>query len=366
MALPQPRPGVMDIPLYEGGKSRIQGVSRVIKLSSNEAALGPSPQAVAAFAQHQAALHRYPAGDSADLRAAIADVHGLDPKQIICGAGSDEILGLVCRAFAGAGDEVIHTAHGFLMYDIYARSVGAMPVVVPEHQLTADIEAILAAVTARTKLVFLANPNNPTGTYLPRARVEALRAGLREDIVLVLDAAYAEFMDKPDYSDGTALAMSTPNTIVTRTFSKIYGLGGLRLGWGFGVHALIETLERLRSPFNVSGPAQAAGVAAVRDQAHIKLAQAHNAKWMHVLVQRLRGMGLTMVGQSGNFVLPHFNGQNGKTAAAADAFLQSRGIIARRVANYGLPDHLRITIGADDEMELLLASLEEFMGSSRG
>jgi histidinol-phosphate aminotransferase len=357
---------VLDIPLYEGGKSRIQGVSRVIKLSSNEAALGPSPKAMAAYAERQASLHRYPAGDSAELRGAIAEVHGLDPARIICGAGSDEILSLVCRAYAGPGDEIIHTAHGFLMYGIYALSVGARPVVAPERNLTADVAAILAAVTPRTRIVFLANPNNPTGTYIPRPAVEALRAGLREDIVLVLDAAYAEFMDEADYDDGMALAAATPNTLVARTFSKIYGLGALRLGWGFGPKAIIDTLERLRSPFNVSGPAQAAGIAAVRDRAHVARAQAHNAKWMKILLQRLRGLGLTVVGEAGNFVLPLFDGRDGRTAAAADAFLQSRGIIARRVDNYGLPNHLRISIGADEEMELLLAALGDFMGRRHG
>jgi len=356
----------MEIPLYEGGKSRIQGVSRVIKLSSNEAALGPSPKAVAAYAQRQASLHRYPIGDSGELRAAIAEVHGLDPARIICGAGSDEILSLLCRAYAGPGDEVIHTAHGFLMYGIYALSVGAKPVVVPERNLTADVSAILSAVSPRTKIVFLANPNNPTGTYLPKAAVDALRAGLREDIVLILDAAYAEFMDATDYDDGTALATTTPNTVITRTFSKIYGLGGLRLGWGYGPKAIIDTLERLRSPFNVSGPAQAAGAAAMRDRAHIAKAKAHNAKWMKIALQRLRGLGLNIVGESGNFILALFDGKNGKTAAAADDFLQSRGIIARRVENYGLPHHLRITIGADDEMELLLNALSEFMEPRHG
>jgi histidinol-phosphate aminotransferase len=356
----------MEIPLYEGGKSRIQGVSRVIKLSSNEAALGPSPKAVAAYAERQTALHRYPAGDSGELRAAIAEVHGLDPARIICGAGSDEILSLLCRAYAGSGDEVIHTAHGFLMYAIYALSVGAKPVSVPERNLTADVSAILSAVTPRTRIVFLANPNNPTGTYLPKAAIESLRAGLREDIVLILDAAYAEFMDAPDYDDGTALATSTPNTVITRTFSKIYGLGGLRLGWGYGPKAIIDTLERLRSPFNVSGPAQAAGAAAMRDRAHIDKAKAHNAKWMKIALQRLRGLGLNIAGESGNFILALFDGKAGKTAAAADEFLQSRGIIARRVENYGLPHHLRITIGADDEMELLLSALAEFMGARHG
>jgi histidinol-phosphate aminotransferase len=279
----------MSIPLYEGGKYRIQGVNRVIKLSSNEAALGPSPKAMEAYAERQTTLHRYPLGDSGELRAAIAEVHGLDPARIICGAGSDEVLSLLCRAYAGPGDEVIHTAHGFLMYAIYALSVGATPVAVPERNLTADVSAILAAVTPRTKIVFLANPNNPTGTYLPKQVVEGLRAALREDIVLILDAAYAEFMDTPDYDDGTALATNTPNTVITRTFSKIYGLGGLRLGWGYGPKAIIDTMERLRSPFNISSAAQAAGAAAVRDRAHIAKAKSHNAKWMKVALQRLRG-----------------------------------------------------------------------------
>jgi histidinol-phosphate aminotransferase len=353
----------MDITLYVGGKSRIQGVSRVIKLSSNEAALGPSPKAIAAYEGAKGALHRYPAGDAGELRAAIAEVHKVDPDRIICGSGSDEILGLLCRAYAGPGDEVIHTAHGFLMYDIYTRSVGATPVSVPEKNITTDVDAVLAAVTPRTKLVFIANPNNPTGTYLPTAEVERLRAGLREDIILVLDAAYAEFMDKPDYDNGLKMAAATPNTVVTHTFSKIYGLGALRIGWGYGAKAIIDALERLRSPFNVSGPAQAAGVAAVRDQAFIAKAKAHNAKWMNIALQRLRGLGLSVVGDSGNFIVPYFDGKNGKTAAACDEFLQSKGIIARRIDNYGLPNHLRISIGADDEMELLLSSLDEFMNS---
>lgn len=363
MALPQPRPGVMDINLYVGGKSRIQGVSRVVKLSSNEAALGPSPKAVEAYHGRDKELHRYPPGDAADLRAAIAEVHGLEADRIICGAGSDEILGLLCRCYAGPGDETIYTAHGFLMYGIYTLSVGAKPVAVPERNLTADVDAILAAVTPRTKLVFLANPNNPTGTYLPRNEIEKLRAGLREDIVLVIDAAYAEFMEPADYDDGLQLAKTTPNTVMARTFSKIYGLGALRLGWAYGPKAIIDALERLRSPFNVSYPAQAAGIAAVRDRAHVAKAKAHNSKWMKIALQRLRGLGLTVVGESGNFILPMFDGKNGKTAAAADAFLQSRGIIARRVDNYGLPQYLRISIGDDEEMEIVLSALTDFMNA---
>ena len=365
MALPQPRPGVLDIPLYEGGKSRLEGAGRVIKLSSNEAALGPSPRAVAAYAAAQASLHRYPAGDSAALKQAVAEVHGLDPARLIFGCGSDEILGLVCRAYAGPGDEVIHTAHGFLIYGIYARGVGATPVVVPENNLTADIDAMLAAVTPRTKLVFLANPNNPTGTYVDGSEIARLRAGLREDIVLVIDGAYAEFMNAADYNSGLQLAVETSNTIATRTFSKIYGLAALRLGWGTAAKPIVDALERLRAPFNVSAPAQAAGIAAVRDQDHIAKARAHNAKWLAIAVQRLRGLGLPIVGGYGNFVLPAFAATGAKTAAAADSFLQSRGIIARRVDGYGLPNHLRITIGAEDEMTAVLDAVAEFMESPR-
>jgi histidinol-phosphate aminotransferase len=365
MALPQPRPGVLDLPLYIGGKSKLTGVSRVIKLSSNEAALGPSPEAAAAYAAAQGDLARYPAGDSEALRAAIAEVHGLDPRRVICGCGSDEILGLICRAFAGPGDEVIHTAHGFLIYAIYTRGVGATPVAVPETNLTANVDAILAAVTARTRIVFLANPNNPTGTYLPHRELVRLRESLREDILLVIDGAYAEFMAADDYDSGLAFARTTDNCVATRTFSKIYGLAALRLGWGTGPQAIIDALERLRPPFNVSAPAQAAGIAAVRDQAHVARAREHNAKWMAIALQRLRGLGLTVGGGHGNFVLPEFPATGPRTVAAADAFLQQQGIIARRVENYGLPHHLRISIGTDEEMTAVLDALAAFMGQSR-
>ena len=361
MTLPQPRPGVLDIPLYEGGKSRIAGVSRVIKLSSNEAALGPSPKAIAAYADSAAMLYRYPPGDSVELRSAIATAEGIDAANIICGQGSDEILCLLCRAYAGPGDEVIHTAHAFAIYRIYALSVGATPVSVPERNLTADVDAIVKAVTPRTRLVFLANPNNPTGTYLTATEVARLRAGLRPDILLVLDAAYCEFVDAADYDNGMATAGASDNVFVTRTFSKIHGLASLRVGWGYGHKGIIDTLERLRAPFNVSAPAQAAAAAAIRDRAHLEKAKAHNAKWRAVMVQRLRGLGLDLPFASANFVVPRFDGARGKTAAAADAFLQSKGIIARRVDSYGMPNHLRITIGADDENEIVLNALAELM-----
>ena len=366
MALPQPRAGLMDIPLYEGGKSRLSGQDRVIKLSSNESALGPSPKAVEAYARVKDSLARYPDGHAAELKAAIEEVHGFDSSQVICGAGSDEILCLIVRAYAGPGDEVIHTAHGFLMYGIYARSVGATPVAVPETDLRADVDTILDAVTDATKVVFLANPNNPTGTYLPDSELVRLREGLREDIVLVIDGAYAEFMDVADYDAGASLVGSTANTLMTRTFSKIYGLASLRVGWAYGPRAIIEALERLRSPFNLTAPAIAAATAAMRDTTHTEAAQAHNRKWKAIALQRLRSLGLEVIGESANFVLPRFPDTPGRTAADADAFLQERGIIARRVDEYGLPNHLRITLGTDEEMEAVLIALTTFMEGQHG
>ncbi len=362
MALPQPRAGLMDIPLYEGGKSSLSGRDRVIKLSSNECALGPSPAALIAYEAVASKLTRYPDGHANDLKTAISDVHALSADRLICGAGSDELLGLVCRAYAGPGDEVIHTEHGFLMYDIYTRSVGATPVVVPETDLTADVDAILDAVTGATRIVFLANPNNPTGTVLPSSEIARLRESLREDIVLVIDGAYAEFMDPAKYDGGRVLAEQTENTVMTRTFSKIYGLANLRVGWAFAARSIIEALERIRSPFNINGAALAAAAAAMRDVDHTLQAQQHNTKMMGVAVQRLRGLGLDITGESGNFVLPKFPHVPGKTAAEADAFLQGQGIIVRRVENYGLPDHLRITLGTNEEVDAVLSALTRFMG----
>ncbi len=361
MALPQPRPGLLNIPLYEAGKSQIKGVSRIIKLSSNEAALGPSPAAVAAYDAAAATLHRYPPGDSSELRAAIAEVHGLETQRVICGCGSDEMFALLCRAYAGPGDEVIHTQYGFSIFPIYARSVGATPVAAPEKTLTADVDAILAVVTPQTRLVFLANPNNPTGTYLKPAEIARLREGLREDIILVLDGAYAEFVDDPAYDGGLGLARTTPNTVATRTFSKIYGLAAVRLGWAYGPQAIIEAMERLRAPFNLTKSAQLAGVAAVRDQAHVAKAKAHNLKWKAIALQRLRGMGLNVGDAWANFVLPEFPTTPGRTAADADKFLQSQGLIVRALGPYGLTNHLRITIGSEEDMNVVLDALTAFM-----
>ena len=361
MALPQPKPWVLAIPLYEPGKSQVRGVSRVIKLSSNEAALGPSPKALAAYEAAKASLATYPPGTSPELKAALAEVHGLDPARFTCGCGSGEIINLMCRAYAASGDEVLYTEHGFSLYPIYAQSVGATPVAVPETNLTADVDAILAGVTERTTLVFLANPNNPTGTYMSASEMQRLRRQLREDVVLVVDEAYAEFADAEDFESAIRLARTTENTLVMRTFSKIHGLASLRIGWGFGAQGLIDSMERLRAPFNVSRPAQLAAAASLRDRAHIERAQEHNRKWRQIAVQRLRGLGLKVGDSAANFVLPEFSTVPGRTAADADAFLQSKGLIVRRVDNYGLPNHLRITIGNDEEMTAVLDAVTEFM-----
>ncbi len=361
MTLPQPRPGIMDIAIYEPGKSQVKGARRVVKLSSNEAALGPSPKAVAALAASLSESHRYPAGDSGEIREALGKAHDLDPARIICGAGSDELLGLVMRGFAGVGDEIIHTAHGFAMYNIYAKGVGATPVIAPEKDLTTDVDAILERVTPKTRIVFVANPNNPTGTYIPGAEMRRLRAGLREDILLVCDDAYAEFVDAPDYESGFALAAETENTIAMRTFSKIYGLASVRLGWGFGAKNIVGVMERIRSPFNVSRPAQFAGLAALADREHVARTKAHTKKWLAIGLQRLRGLGLKVRDSHGNFLLPEFPKVPGKTAAECDAFLQENGIIIRRVDGYGLPNHLRVTIGDEEEMTILLDVMAAFM-----
>jgi histidinol-phosphate aminotransferase len=351
----------MDIAIYEPGKSQVKGARRVVKLSSNEAALGPSPKAVAALAASLSESHRYPAGDSGELREALGKAHNLDPARIICGAGSDELLGLVMRGFAGVGDEIIHTAHGFAMYNIYAKGVGAKPVIAPEKDLTTDIDAILERVTPKTRIVFVANPNNPTGTYVPGGEIRRLRAGLREDILLVCDDAYAEFVDAPDYESGFALASETENTIAMRTFSKIYGLASVRLGWGFGAKNIVGVMERIRSPFNVSRPAQFAGLAALADQEHVARTKAHTKKWLGIGLQRLRGLGLKVAESHGNFLLPEFPKVPGKTAAECDAFLQENGVIIRRVDGYGLPNHLRVTIGDEEEMTIFLDVMTAFM-----
>ncbi len=354
-----PRPGILDIAPYEGGLSELEGQSGVIKLSSNEGALGPSPQAVAAFEAASGDLGRYPDGASDALRAAIGARFGLAPERIICGAGSDEILGLLARAYAGEGDEVLYSEHGFLMYPIIARAVGAEPVKVAERDLCADVDGFLARAGKGTRLVYLANPNNPTGSYLPVGELRRLRAGLPESTVLVIDSAYAEYVTEGDYEAGASLVDEAQNVIMTRTFSKIFGLGGLRLGWAYGPAHMIDVLNRIRMPFNVSGAAQAAGVAALADNAHTEAARDLNTRLRGRLTDALGAVGINVAPSAGNFVLARFAGA--AEAEAADQFLKEHGIIVRRMGAYGLPDSLRITVGLEAEVAAVVATLDEFM-----
>jgi histidinol-phosphate aminotransferase len=362
MTLLIPRPGILDIAPYVGGESTIPGLNRVIKLSSNESALGPSPQALEAFRDSAAALHRYPDGSCKALRGALGDVFALDPERIVCGAGSDELLGLLARAYTGPGDVTLYTEHGFLIYPIATRAAGAVPVAVPERSLTADVDALLAAVTPRTRIVFLANPNNPTGTYLPAEEMRRLRAGLPDGVLLVIDAAYAEYVDADDYQTGVDLVDGFGSVVVTRTFSKIYGLSGIRLGWAYCPPAIADVLNRLRMPFNVSSPAQAAGIAALADQPSIERARTHNRHWRQWTRNAIRSLGLEVPESHCNFLLVRFPCEPGRDAPAADAYLKTRGIIARRVAWYGLPDCLRITIGLESEMRACISALADFVG----
>jgi histidinol-phosphate aminotransferase len=357
-----PRPGILDIAPYVGGDAKLAGFDKPIRLASNESALGPSPKAVAAFRELAHEIHRYPDGGANELREAIGVRYGLDPARIVCGAGSDELIGLLQRSFAGPGDEIVYSRHGFLMYPIGALAVGATPVAAAERDLTADVDAILAAVTERTRLVFIANPNNPTGTYLSRSEVARLHAGLPPHVVLAIDAAYAEFVNRNDYEPGVRLVDAADNVVMLRTFSKIYALAGLRLGWGYFPPGIADVLNRVRGPFNVSAPALAAGLAALNDTESLERARAHNDRWQPWLNQRLAALGLDPTPSVGNFALPRFPA--GKhNAEAAFAFLQSRGIIARRMGGYGLPEHIRITVGTGEENETVAAALAAFMAS---
>lgn len=355
------RPGILDIQPYRGGESDIPGAKRVIKLTSNESALGPSPIAMAAYRNAAAEMHRYPDGHCIALRQALASRYGLDINRIVCGAGSDELIGLLCKAFSGPGDEVLYSQHGFLMYPISARAAGATPVWAEESELTTNVDALLDKVTKRTRIVFVANPNNPTGTYLPAKEMARLHAGLRDDILLVIDAAYAEYISQNDYTNGAKLVEAHGNVVMTRTFSKIFAMGGLRLGWSYCPSAVADVLNRVRGPFNVSTAAQAAGAAALRDVGTIGRAKAHNDTWLAWITMKLRAMGLTVGDSVGNFVLIRFPQATAHNATAADAFLKSRGIILRAMAGYGLSDSLRMTIGTEEEMQIVNNALREFM-----
>ena len=356
----EPRPGILAIEPYQPGRSEVAGNGPVIKLSSNETPLGPSPAAVAAYNQAAGDLDRYPDRSALALRAAIAGQFSLDPSRIVCGAGSDELLSLLAFAYLGAGDEAIHTEHGFLVYKIVIQAAGAKPVVATERNCRADVDDILAKVTDRTRAVFLANPNNPTGTYLPLDEIQRLHEWLPERVLLVLDAAYAEYVRRNDYEAGAELVATRENVVMTRTFSKIYGLAGLRIGWAYCPETAADALNRIRGPFNVSSPAIAAGVAAINDTDHRDRAIEHNESQLPWLAGELERIGLHATPSVANFLLVHFPRDEGRSAADADRFLTSKRIVLRRVENYGLPDALRVTIGTREENRAVAAALTEF------
>ncbi|NSX54827.1 histidinol-phosphate transaminase [Parasulfitobacter algicola] len=351
-----PQPGIMGIQLYQGGASHVDGVSNVLKLSSNENPFGPSNAAMEAYRREAFHLHRYPSTDHKSLRAAIGDIHGLDPDRVICGVGSDEIITFLCQAFAGPGDEVIHTEHGFAMYRISALAAGATPVEVLERERTTDVDAILNGCTEKTKLVFIANPNNPTGTMIGGNEIARLADGLPDGALLVLDGAYAEYVD--GYDGGASLIDTCDNVFMTRTFSKLYGLGGLRVGWGYGSQQVIDILNRIRGPFNLSIAALAAAEAAIGDTDYVEKCRTENTRWRAWLAEALAELGVPSDTSTANFILARFSSRT--EANSCDEFLKKQGIIVRRVAGYNLPNCLRITVGDEAGCRRVAHAVKQF------
>ena len=356
----QPLPFLAQVKPYVPGEAPKAGGGRTFKLASNENPLGPSPAAMAAAQAALAQADIYPDGAARDLKAAISRRFGLDPARIVTGAGSDEIFLLLARAYLAPGDESVSTEHAFAIYAMVAQQQGAQVVIARERDLTADVDTILACVTPRTKVVWLANPNNPTGTYLPYPEIKRLHAGLPPDVLLLLDGAYAEFVRRNDYAAGVELASESDNVIVTRTFSKLYGLAGLRVGWGYAPRHVAEALERVRMPFNVSLPAQAAAIAALEDDAFVQTSLDHNDRELARLIAELRTMGLETPDSVGNFAVPRF--ADAATAAAALAFLKTRGVTVRGLVAYGMADRLRVSVGTGDGVDAVLAGLRAFLG----
>lgn len=359
---PIPRPGILDIAPYVPGAQAAAGHEQPVRLASNENPLGCSPRACEAYRDLAAELHLYPDGGAVALREAIADAHELEADRIVCGAGSDELIALCARAYAGVGDRVVYSQYGFLMYRLSTLAVGATPVAVPEADYRASVDGLIAAGgVPGTTVVFLANPNNPTGTWLPSAEIRRLRASLPPQVLLVLDSAYAEYMRQDIYEDGTTLVRESvgagDNVVMLKTFSKLHGLAALRLGWAYCPPAVADVLNRVRGPFNVSAAAQAAGIGALGDIGHQERSVAHNETWRPWLADAMRELGLEVPGDAGNFVLARFPKRLGKAPAEVVAFLAARGILVRPVASYGLADSLRITVGLPNQNKALVDAL---------
>lgn len=356
-------PGIMNIAPYVGGESKASSSSgRVIKLSSNEGAFGVPERVKDAIRRYADTAHRYPDGGCTELRSALALKYGIDPAHIVCGAGSDEIISFLCQAYVSTGDEVIYSRHGFLMYPISTQVAGGTPIPVPEKMLRTDLQAMLSAVTDKTKIIFIANPNNPTGSYLNRTELRTFLTSLPKHILLVIDSAYAEFVSAPDYSDGHEFVSEFGNVVVTRTFSKIYGMGGVRLGWGHCPPDIADVLNRVRGPFNVSSLAQACGIAALGEDQFISDCKAHNTYWRTRASDALTQAGLQVYPSQGNFLLVSFG--TAEKAETCRLALKDQGIILRQMGAYGLSECLRISIGHPEEMEIAISALTAYMNNS--
>ncbi|MEM9530958.1 MAG: histidinol-phosphate transaminase [Pseudomonadota bacterium] len=356
-----PNAGVKRISPYQQGQSEIRGVSEPIKLSSNESSFGPSPAASAAYREAAADLHRYADGSQSALRAAIAEVHQLDPNQILCGNGSDEIIQLMVRAYVSAGDEALLSENGFVMANIHCLAQGAELVIAPEVGYRVSVNNLLDRVSERTRFCTIANPNNPTGTYLTGAELRQLREGLPEQCLLLIDNAYAEYVEAEDFEDGIALVNEYDNVVMSRTFSKIYGLPSLRMGWAYCPKDIVDYVNRIRTPFNTNGPAMAAAAAAIRDQQFVAKLRAHNIRALKHVTATLRELGIEVVPSVANFYLLRFPEDSGRSGTGADRYLQSRGIIPRPAG--GSDQFLRITVGTDEENEAVLTALADYLQS---
>jgi histidinol-phosphate aminotransferase len=364
MTSPSPRPEILSIHPYVAGESELPGLNRTVKLSSNEGAFGVPPSARAAIIHAAEETYRYPDGGAGRLREAIGRRWGLDSERIVCGAGSDDLLYQFCLSYGGPGRDIIMSAHGFSIYEIAGTYAGSRVIKVPERNLTADLDAMLAAVSPATRLIFLANPNNPTGSMVLPEDIARFRAALPPEVLLVLDAAYAEYVTHPAYDAGVKLVDATDNTVMTRTFSKIFGLGGMRIGWCYAPPAIVDVLNRVRGPFNVSVAAQAAAIAALAEPGWVEKGRTHNAEYRPKLAAGIQAAGLKVWPSEANFVLVDL--ETTEAANAADAFLRTNGIIVRKVGGYGLPHCLRVTVGTAEEVDLAINAFIEFARQSRG
>ena len=366
MSGPRAKSSIAAIHPYVAGKAKADGFAEPIKLSANENALGCSPAAREAFLAGASSLNRYADPRANALREAIAAKHGLDPARIVFGEGSDEIFSLACQAYLNPGERMVQPQFAFAAWAIAARAAGAEVISAPERDYHADVDALLAAIDARTRVVFVANPASPTGTRIPFSDIRRLHAGLREDILLVLDGAYAEYAEgEEDFTGDFALAETAANVLVTRTFSKIYGLAALRIGWGYADGPIADTLNRIRLPFNVPAPSQAAALTALQEQAFVTTSRAHAQAGREVLAQRLRAQGLITLPAAANFVTCRTPADFTRTAPAIESALAARGVLVRGLANYAMPDALRVTVGTEPEMAAFYDALSDILPAQR-